>query len=175
MLSVFAGFLLLLRLSHQLYLEPRLIDAIKTRNQKRSPQASSWLSFSLPAEMVTGVAILSITSLLIITTPPLGPHYRFARSATSQGIALSLTEQPYETGKLLVTAKDQSKGTAVDVRSMSIVLGNQAAGIGPIVAPAEERFLGGYVFDENLLAPAGVWTINIAAQRAGAYDATASF
>ncbi len=58
---------------------------------------------------------------------------------------------------------------------MSVTLGNPAAGIGPIVAPVAERFAGGFVFDEKLLAPAGNWTINIAAQRAGAYDATAAF
>ena len=31
------------------------------------------------------------------------------------------------------------------------------------------------MFAENLLAPPGTWTINITAQRAGAYDAAASF
>ena len=139
------------------------------------PRIFSWLGFTLPAEMAFGIAILAVTSLLIITTPPLAPHYSFVRSATSQGIALSLTEQPYESGKFLVTAEDPQKKAAADVKNMVVTLTNQAAGIGPIVAPVEERFAGGYVFDENLLAPAGTWTINVTAQRAGAYDAAASF
>ena len=135
----------------------------------------AWLGFTLPGEMAIGIAILAVTSLLIITTPPLAPHYSFARSATSQGIALSLTEQPYESGKFLVTAQDPLKKTGADIKNMVVTLTNQAAGIGPITAPVEERFAGGYVFDENLLAAAGAWTINVTAQRAGAYDATASF
>ena len=125
--------------------------------------------------MTIGIAILAVTSLLIITTPPLAPHYSFVRSAMSQGVALSLTEQPDETGKFLVTAEDPQKKAGADVKNMVITLTNQAAGIGPIVAPVVERFAGGYAFAENLLSPAGTWTINITDQRAGAYDAAASF
>ena len=174
-LSVFAAFLLLLRFFNQLYCEPKIVDAIKKNDETPLPRVFSWLGFTLPAEMAIGIAILAVTSLLIITTPPLAPHYSFARSAMSQGLALSLTEQPSETGRFLVTAEDPQKKTGADVKNMVVTLTNQAAGIGPIVAPVEERFSGGYVFDENLLAPAGDWTINITAQRAGAYDAAASF
>jgi copper transport protein len=174
-LSIFAAFLLLLRLFDQLYLEPQTIRALKKRGETQLPRVFSWLSFTLPAEMAVGIAILALTSLLIITTPPLVPHYRFARSAMSQAIVLSLTEQPSETGRFLLTAADPPKNAAADVKNMVVTLSNQAAGIGPIAAPVEERFSGGYVFDENLLSPPGTWTINISAQRVGAYDATASF
>jgi copper transport protein len=175
LLSVFAAFLLLLRFFDQLYCEPLIMDAIKNNDERRMPRIFSWLGFTLPGEMMIGIAILAVTSLLIITTPPLAPHYSFVRSATSQGIALSLTEQPYESGKFLVTAQDPLKNTGVDIKNIVVTLTNQAAGIGPITAPLEERFAGGFVFDENLLAPAGAWTINVTAQRTGAYDATASF
>ena len=174
-LSVFAAFLLLVRFFDQLYAEPKIADAIKKSDETQLPGVFSWLGFTLPAEMAFGVAILAVTSLLIITTPPLAPHFSFVRSATSQGIALSLTEQPYESGKFLVTAEDPQKKAGANVKNMVVTLTNQAAGIGPIVAPVEERFAGGYVFAENLLAPAGTWTINVTAQRAGAYDAAASF
>ncbi len=174
-LSVFAAFLLLVRLFDQLYVEPKIADAIKKNDETQLPRIFSWLGFTLPAEMAFGIAILAVTSLLIITTPPLAPHFSFVRSTSSQGIALSLTEQPYESGKLLVTAEDLQKETGANVKNMVVSLTNQAAGIGPIVAPVEERFAGGYVFAENLLAPAGTWTINVTAQRTGAYDAAALF
>jgi len=174
-LSIFAGFLLLLRLAEQLYFEPRIMDAIKKNDDAQLRHVFSWLGIALPAEAAIGIAILAVTSLLIITTPPLAPHFRFERSSISQGMALSLTEQPYESGKFLVNAEDSLTKTAADLKSVVVTLSNPAAGIGPIVAPVAERFAGGYVFDENLLAPAGIWTINITAQRAGAYDATASF
>jgi copper transport protein len=174
-LSVFAAFLLLLRFFDQLVCEPKIMEAIRKNDEARMPRVFTWLGYTLPGEMAIGIAILAVTSLLIITTPPLAPHYSFARSATSQGIALSLTEQPYESGKFLVTAEDSQKKAGADVKNMVVTLTNQAAGVGPITAPVVERFAGGYVFDENLLAPPGVWTINITAQRAGVYDSTASF
>jgi len=174
-LSVFAAFLLLVRFFDQLYVEPQIADAIKKNTETQLPRIFSWLGFTLPAEMAFGIAILAVTSLLIITTPPLAPHFSFVRSATSQGIALSLREQPYESGTFLVTAEDPLKKAGANVKTMVVTLTNQAAGIGPIVVPVQERFAGGYVFAENLLAPAGTWTINVTAQRAGAYDAAAMF
>jgi methionine-rich copper-binding protein CopC/putative copper export protein len=174
-LAIFAAFLLVLRLFDQLYVEPEIIEAITENDEMQLPRVFSWLSLSLPAEAAMGIAVLAVTSLLIITTPPLVPHYGFGRSAVSQGIALSLTEQPYERDRFLVAATDPTRKAAADLKRMVVTLTNQAGGIGPIVAPVEERFAGGYVFARDLLAPAGAWTINITAQRADAYDATASF
>ncbi len=174
-LSMLAVFLFSLRLCHQLYCEPRIVAAIKNGDETQLARLFSWLGFTLPAEMAIGIAILAVTSLLIITTPPLAPHYSFARSVTSQGATLSLTEQPYENGKFLVTVSDPLKSGGEDAKNIAVTLTNQAAGIGPIAPLLEKRFAGGYVFDENVLAPAGIWTINVTAQRAGAYDATALF
>jgi methionine-rich copper-binding protein CopC/putative copper export protein len=187
-LSVFAAFLLFLRLCHQLYFEPQIVRAMNVRamnthDQKQLPQLFAWLRFTLPGEMAMGIAILAVTSLLIITTPPLDPHYTFIRSAVSQGVVLSLGQQPDESGRFLVTARDSQANSGADVnnevqsdvKNIVVTLTNRAAGIGPIVAPVEERFPGGYVFDQNLLAPPGVWTVNITAQRTAAYDSAASF
>jgi methionine-rich copper-binding protein CopC/putative copper export protein len=174
-LSMFAGFLLVVRLFSQLCCEPGIVDAIRKSVEKRYLRLFSWLSFALPAEMAIGVAILAVTSLLIITTPPLAPHYTFVRSAVSQGIALSLTEKASESGKFLVLAEDPLTNIGADVKNIVVTLTNQAAGVGPIVAPVEERFAGGFVFGKKLLSPGGIWTVSVAAQRAGAYDATASF
>ena len=174
-LSVFAAFLLLLRFFHQLYCEPKIVAAIQKNDETKLAGVFRFLGFTFPAEMAFGIAILAVTSLLIITTPPLAPHYSFLRTATSQGIALSIGNQPSETGKFLLTAEDPLTKSAADLKNVVVTLTNQAAGIGPIAASIEQRFTGGYVFDENLLAPPGTWTIDITAQRAGAYDATASF
>jgi copper transport protein len=174
-LSAFAAFLLVLRFFAQLYCEPRIVDAIRKRDEKRYLRLFSWLGFTLPAETAIGIAILAVTSLLIITTPPLAPHYGFERSAVSQGIALSLSEKASESGKFLVIAEDPLTRTGADVKNIVVTLTNQAVGVGPIVAPVEERFAGGFVFGENLLTPGGTWAVNVAAQRSGAYDATASF
>jgi copper transport protein len=174
-LSVLAAFLLAVRFVAQLYCEPRIVGAIRKNDETRFLRLLSWIGFTLPAEAAIGIAILAVTSLLIITTPPIAPHYRFQRSAVSQGIALSLSEQASENGKFLVIAEDPLTKAGADVKSMVVTLTNQAAGVGPIVAPVEKRFVGGFVFDKNLLTPAGMWAVNVAAQRAGAYDGMASF
>ena len=174
-LSAFAAVLLLARWFAQLYCEPEIVKAIRKKDEVRLSRIFSWLSFTLPAEMVTGIAILAATSLLIITTPPLAPHYSFMRNAVSQGLSLSLTEQPSESGKFLVIADDPVTKNGANIKNIIVTLTNQAAGVGPIVAPLEQRFAGGYVFAKNLLTPAGNWTVDATAQRAGAYDATASF
>jgi methionine-rich copper-binding protein CopC/putative copper export protein len=174
-LSVLAAFLLVVRFFAQLYCEPRIVDAIRKNDETWFIRLFSWIGFTLPAETAIGIAILAVTSLLIITTPPLAPHYIFQRSAVSQGIALSLTEQASENGKFLVTTEDPLTKAGADVKSMVVTLTNQAADVGPIVAPVEQRFAGGFAFGKNLLTPAGLWVVNVAAKRAGAYDATASF
>ena len=174
-LSAFAAVLLLARLFAQLYCEPKIVEAIEKGDDAKLLRIFSWLGFTLPAEVVTGIAILAATSLLIITTPPLAPHYGFARNAVSQGLSLSLAEQPSESGKFLVIAEDPVTMTGADVKNIVVTLTNQAAGVGPIVAPLDQRFAGGYVFAKNLFTPAGIWAVNVTAQRAGAYDATASF
>ena len=101
-------------------------------------------SVHLPAEMAIGIAILAVTSLLIITTPPLAPHYSFARSTVSQGFELSLTEQPVRKRPISGNRNDSranarpevsKDGTGEDVKNMVVTLTNQAAGIGPIAAP----------------------------------------
>ena len=109
-LSVLAAFLLLLRLSTQLYFEPKIIDATRNSDETRLPRIFSRLGFTLPAEMAIGIAILAVTSLLIITTPPLAPHYSFGRSTVSQGIALSLAEDPYESGKYRPARRPAKEG-----------------------------------------------------------------
>lgn len=181
-LSVFAASLLSLRLCHQLYFEPRIVRAMNQRDQhheKRLPRLFSWLRFTLPAEMAVGISILAATSLLIITTPPLNPHHPFIRSAVSQGVTLSLTQQPDESGRFLLTVVDSQSnsgaGPKSDVKNLVVAITNRTAGIGPIVAPVEEIFFDGYAFDQSLLAPPGIWTVNITAQRDSAYDSAASF
>ncbi|HEX4642457.1 MAG TPA: copper resistance protein CopC, partial [Candidatus Acidoferrales bacterium] len=134
-LSIFAGFLLLARFLAQIYCEPKIVDAIRRNDKSRLPQVFRVLGFALPIEMAAGFAILAVTSLLIITTPPLVPHYSFQRSAVSQGLEIALSEQPYETGKFLLSVNDASTATAADVKNMSVTLTNRAEGIGPIAAP----------------------------------------
>ena len=136
----------------------------------------SWAAFTLPLEMLVGVALLFVTSFIIITTPPYASEkYLFDKSAISQGMEIVMSVHPYEQTRFLITAKDAQKQTEIQLTDIVVTLTNEEKGIGPIVADTEQRFVGGYAFRQDILSPPGNWKINIAARRAGAYDAVASF
>jgi len=136
---------------------------------------ASWLPIILSFEAGMGIFILLVTGNLIITTPPIAPHYSFLKQQQSQGINISLTQHPYELSKFLVTLTSANSKTSPDIHKLTITLTNSEKNIGPVIVPIEQRFLGGFVFDQELLSPQGVWKIDITAQRPSAYDAVASF
>jgi hypothetical protein len=125
--------------------------------------------------MCTGVALLFVTSFLIITTPPY-PSERFAmeKHAASQGTTISLSVHPVEDKQFLITVTDEKTGAAVPVTETIVTLENTEKNIGPIVPETDERFSGGFTFPRKALSVPGRWTIDITARRTGAYDAAVS-
>ncbi len=174
-LSVFAGGLFTMRMLQQLWILPKIIRSLKSNKPNDLKKPLMILKWALPFEAITGIFILLVTAVLIITTPPLSLHYGFGRSAISQGIKIDLTQDAYENSKFLVTFTDEKTGKLSSVNELVISLSNPEKNIGPISAPLEQRFVGGYVFEQNLLSPAGNWKVAITGQRSGAYDAVADF
>ncbi|MDO8648214.1 MAG: copper resistance protein CopC [Candidatus Peregrinibacteria bacterium] len=125
----------------------------------------------LITEAIVGIGVLYFSSVLIITTPPVRGGEEFTQSVTSQGVKLTLAEHPSDRDVLLLTSGDSDN----TVKEVIVTLTNAERGIGPIVAPLERRFPGGYALKKSALTPPGQWTIDATVQRGGAYDATASF
>ncbi len=174
-LSIFTAILIGLRLYQQLVLERRLEAQLTVGRDKHLDALLEKISITLPFEMYIGMAILFVTSVLIITTPPLNHYHSFVRQTDSQGLHMQLAEHPYEDGQFLITiteARGQSKHA---IQNITVTAIEDQDNIGPITIPVEQRFDGGYVFSEHTLSLPGIWHITINAHQDNAYDAIAQF
>jgi methionine-rich copper-binding protein CopC len=166
-LTIFALLLLLLRLYQQYRVDRATVAYCGGR-----PGATDILrgaGFLVTTEMLVGMAVLFLSSLLIITTPPLGHRTVFERTVATQGTTVTFEEHPYDDAQFLVSVADERTANIV------VTLTNEEKGIGPIVAPLEKRFPGVVVFPKKTLSPAGVWKIDVTAVRPDSYDTVASF
>ncbi len=175
-LSTIATILLLVRMYNQLFAERYAVQACRQHLQGYRREAVRWLHYSIPFEMCVGVALLFVTSYLIITTPPYpSERYALEKHADSQGARIAMTVHPVEQKQFLITVTKGQTGTAEPVTEMVVTLENMEKNIGPIVADTDERFTGGFTFPRNSLSVPGQWKIDITARRNGAYDAAVSF
>lgn len=140
----------------------------------RKKELAAWLPLTVSTEAIVGIALLFVTSFLIITTPPLTYGNSFVKIEEGRGVTVSLQEHPFESSNLLVAFKNQD-GRTIPIEYAVITLTNQERGIGPIVAQTEQRSEGSFVLPKNMFSPAGVWQINITGQRQESYNAVVSF
>jgi len=126
-------------------------------------------------EVILGVAILFMTSLLIITSPPYPPlAYTFGKSIESQGASVKLSVAPYEQKNFLLSVS-YSNEQSLPVGDVLVKATNEDTGLGPISVPVEKRFPGAYVFPRSALSPDGRWLVSVTTLRPGMLDASASF
>ena len=175
-LGAFAAALIVFRLYNQIVVERYLAaDCISPQTGLRRDAAASW-RYSIPMEMCIGVALLSVTSQLIITTPPYpADQFVFHKEASSQGAEISLSVHPVDAKQFLVAVSDEKSGTPSRVDEAVITLQNMGNNIGPVVAETEHRFEGGFTFRRDALSTPGQWDIDITARRQDSYDAVAHF
>jgi methionine-rich copper-binding protein CopC/putative copper export protein len=174
-LSALAAVLSLLRLYNLLFPERYAVWACRQHLNGYRREALRWLQYSIPFEMCVGVALLFVTSYLIITTPPYpSERYALEKRASSQGAVISLTVHPVEQKQFLITVTDEKTGAAVPVSEGVVTLENSEKNIGPLVPETDERFPGGFTFPRNSLSVPGRWDIAITARRSGTYDAAVS-
>ena len=174
-LSAFAGVLSLLRLYNLAFPERYAVWVCRHSLNGYRREALRWLQYSIPLEMCVGVALLFVTSYLIITTPPYpSERYAMEKRASSQGALISLSVHPVEQKQFLITVTDEKTGAAVPVSETIVTLDNAEKNIGPLVPETDERFPGGFTFPRNSLSVPGNWEIAITARRSGTYDAAVS-
>lgn len=176
LLSIFAVLLFAARLYHQFLVDRSSLKLCQGETNGRVRRQVSWLNYTLPLEMFLGIAVIAITSLVIITTPPYPPQsFSFERIASSQGVEIRLMPYLYESKRFLLAVFDEKTKKEIPLKGIVVTLTNEEESIGPIVAETEQRFVGGYALPQKLFSPPGKWKVDIAAQRDGAYDAVASF
>jgi putative copper export protein len=173
-LLAFAILFLGLRLFQFFAVDPLWLQAARgsPSPEARETLRASWVA--LFGELFTGLAVLYLSSMLIITTPPVHRAMLAEQRVKSEGKTLLLGSHPTEDSTLLLTvlAPDVSTNPPTGI---IVALTNEDEGIGPIVARTEERFPGGYVITGNQLTPPGRWRLEVTAQAQNSYDATATF
>ncbi len=154
-----------LRLFHQLWLD------------KKARNTSLTLShIFMVAELLSGLALLFITSYIIIVTPPYPSDvYLFKQTAISQNAKVTLEVHPYESHQFLVTFADADSGAPLPIDSLSASLQNTELNIGPLTAHPQRRFAEGFVIARDEIPAGGTWKMTIVAKRRGDYDIVASF
>jgi copper transport protein len=161
------GCLGVFRLFHQMIATPRIATSSRMR---------SALSVTLPAEAALGLLVLFFSGYISITTPPfLVEQYTFARTATSQGTAITLDAHPFEKDSFRLTFADAKSSAPADITQVYVSATNRDKHIGPNEIPLEQRFAGGYAFPTKDLLPAGTWDVHVAAVQKEGYDITADF
>ncbi len=175
-LFILSGIWVAIRLYHHVIADRAVYASGEQSASSRTRTLTSFLKASLALEFMIGMSVLLVTSYLIITTPPYSAQqFLFETHTTSQGENISLKLHPYESKKFLVTITDKNQRPENNLTNLIVSLKNDEQSIGPLTAPVEEYFPGGYVFPTSLLSPPGPWHITITAQRADKYDAVASF
>jgi methionine-rich copper-binding protein CopC/putative copper export protein len=165
-LAVTAVLLVTFRLYQQIVVDAELAGVTRKATPLPETVGSSWMA--LLAEALIGGIVLFLSSALIITTPPLNAGQTFQRHAQSQGVQISLADDPDDARMLLLSfAGGYGKAIAT--------LRNDGKGIGPVLVPLTPVFHGGYTLPRSLLTPVGAWTMDVTLQRPGSYDAVAQF
>ncbi len=174
-LAAFAGVLLGLRLYQQVIVDKTAVSLPVTNGSKKSERRLTFSYHLLKAEAAVGVAVLFVTSILIITTPPEPPKASFEQTVMDRDVHITLAEDRLDPNAFALSFKNMNTGNPVNVQHVIVAATNNEQDIGPVSVPTKQTADGSYTFPESMLSPAGVWKISVTGQRNGAYDAVANF
>lgn len=119
------------------------------------------------AEAATVAFVLIITSVLIITTPPIHQLKYFSETISSNDNTITLADAGG--GQMSVNLKYSEQ-----VKKLTVVAENSSQSIGPVLVSAEQEN-GAYTFPKSVFSPIGQWKLVITAEQEGKYDARAIF
>lgn len=175
-LSLAGGILFGLRAYHQLIIDTVGVDSLYGKTRTWAGPLLTISNYTRSLEMVVGIALLFVTSFIIVTTPPFPPeHFTFQKQTVSSDVQLTLQVHPFEPGSFLITSTDAKTHAPVPLRRLIVQLTNEERGIGPLDVETQERYDGAYVFPRSALSFPGVWRVEMIAQRPETFDAAASF
>ncbi len=168
-LMTFAVIFLLLRLFQQLLIEPALVRGDKASEEDH--ELTRAMGTVLFIEMWVGLGVLFLSSVLLMTTPPLGQWNFWQQRTENQGVTVTLEEDPYDMSTFLLTFAE----SAVPIDEPVVTLSNREKGIGPIVAKTTKSFENGFALSKSQLSPPGDWKIDVTGKRSSRYDVVGSF
>lgn len=128
-----------------------------------------YLPVSLAAEFAFAMLVVYCSSVVIITSPPLGgveSHF----SARDQGITIVLARDVYEDGMVVLTVAGSD-----GARTPAVTIGGDAGTSDELSVDLIQRYEGGYVFPAALLSGDGPFEISVTVPQTNGYDAHAQF
>ncbi len=146
-----------------------VLDAERNPPKKQQPRA-----FWIVGEAAAGVCVLFLSSLMIITTPPLPLKPLLSLHETVHGTTVYFGEHPSDQTSFLLTFEDAS-GQPAMLRDAVVTATNDEKGIGPLQEVLTKRFEGGYSFPIRDIAAPGTWSVAVTGVMQTGYDATATF
>lgn len=158
-----------------IFLALRLYNQIKVDKKLRNLKGYSNLGTVIFLESLFGIALIFLTSYLIITTPPYTVEsFSFEQKNINQDLEIKLSQHPFEIENFLITIVDEKEKFFVHLDEVNVILENKAKSIGPIALSAVKRSNKGYIFSKDFLSN-GVWNIKIKAKKPNGVNAEVSF
>lgn len=137
--------------------------ALRLYNQFKPKQ--ELLRKTLIAETVTALCVLWLSSMLVITTPPL---YYQAPYFVERG-EMIFSSDPYDPAHMLL------RFDATDITEVTVTLMNEEKNIGPLVPQVDAYFGRDFVFHTREFSLPGLWKIDVTAKRESGYDIVGNF
>ncbi len=172
-LAAYGLLLLALRLHQQWKVHPALMRIAENKAVSEDTRTVESAGIFLWIEMVTGLAVLLFSSILIITTPPLTAQNFYETTIKTDQGSVTFGEHHFESDQFLIVVNP--KNGVGSGNTLTVTLTNQDKDIGPIIVNIEERFLGGYAFPKANLSQSGQWMIDVTHQQPGTFDLVAQF
>ncbi len=174
-LGSYAIILLALRLYQQRTIHRAMLRVCEGTASPLEKQEAGMIGKILLYEMLTGIAVLLFSSMLIITTPPLSKQLLFTQTARTENAIVTLSQERDDDSQLLITVHRLDSVQSGTGGKMTVTLENTDKGIGPLIPTLQQRFVNGFVFPKVLLSPPGDWTIRVTQQEPNRFDAVARF
>lgn len=175
-LTSYALILLTLRLYQQRIAYPSLLKVMQKQASTTEQEEAGMIGMLLVSELLTGLAVLLFSSVMIITTPPLGKNIKYEQTLYTSNAVMTFGEYHDDARFFLVTInrKDTNQRNGSGSRLL-LSATDTAQGIGPITIPTVQIFPGGFLFPKDALIEPGTWTIDSIEQEPPHFDVTGRF
>jgi hypothetical protein len=175
-LAVTAAVLFALRLFQQLLMDRSVVARCSAGDTERADRRLALSQVMLRVEVLVGLAVLLISSLILVTVPPESRQNPYSKMIMSGQVHITLADDPLDVNAFHVSFEDMASGSVVDMQEVVITAGKQENGnTGPVTLESEKRFEGEYTFPKEALPDDGVWKIEVTGRRPAEKDAVAAF
>ncbi len=173
-LASYAFILLTLRLYQQRIATPSMLKVLQGSASTTEREEAGMTGMLLMSEMLTGLAVLLFSSVMIITTPPLTKNIKYEQTLYTSNAVITFGEYRDDARYFLISVqrKNMTNGSG---DSLILSAADTVKGLGPIEIPTISIFPGGFLFPKEALFDVGEWTLNMIEQDPPEFDVVGRF